>query len=381
MENYRNNSGRNAKTSWGNRITLVKRRKFSIKKFALFLIVLIILVIVGFLGLYKLETSPVSKNTAAIKITVDKGENFFTIAKTLKDKELINSEFFYKIFLKFHKPTDLAAGEYELNKAMSIAEIVDTLSNSDNSKSTSIKLTFREGLNVRQMAKIVEEKTGITEEEFLNKISDENYINTLENKYWFINDDVKNKEIYYDLEGYLFPDTYVFEKDEISLDNILTKILDNTDKKLTPLKTNIQNSNYTLHQLLTLASLIELEAVTDEDRANVSGVFYNRLNNNWSLGSDVTTYYASKKSMTEKLTKSELNACNGYNTRCTSMKGLPVGPIDNPSLSSIKAAVNPEKNNYYYFVADSEKKVYFTKNANEHDAIIAKLKKEGKWIG
>ena len=85
--------------------------------------------------------------------------------------------------------------------------------------------------------------------------------------------------------------------------------------------------------------------------------------------------------MTESLTKSELNDCNGYNTRCTSMKGLPIGPIDNPSLSSINAAINPSSNNYYYFVADSEKKVYFTKNATEHANIIAKLKKEGKWIG
>jgi len=165
------------------------------------------------------------------------------------------------------------------------------------------------------------------------------------------------------------------------LDNILTKILDNTDKKLTPLKSDIEKSGYSIHDILTLASLTELEAVTDSDRAKVAGVFYNRLNNGWSLGSDVTTYYAAKKAMSERLTKSELNACNGYNTRCTAMRGLPVGPIANPSLSSINAAINPTKTDCYYFVADSEKKVYFTRNANEHQAIINKLKKEGKWIG
>ena len=93
-----------------------------------------------------------------------------------------------------------------------------------------------------------------------------------------------------------------------------------------------------------------------KDRAMVAGVFYNRLNNNWSLGSDVTTYYAARKNLSETLTQSDLNDCNGYNTRCTSMRGLPVGPIDNPSLSAIEAALNPTENSYYYFVADTDKK-------------------------
>lgn len=357
------------------------RRKFSFKKTALFLIVLIILVVIVLLGLYKWNTSAVSKNTKPITVEVKKGDNYFTMASKLKEKNLIKSEFFYKIFLKFHKPGKLVRGEYEINQAMNVAEIVETLGNENNLKDTRVKLTFREGLNVLSMAKIIADKTDISADEFLNKISDDSYIETLKEKYWFITDDVKNREIYYDLEGYLFPDTYIFEKEDANLDNILSTILNHTDKKLSEYKTDIESSGYTTHQILTLASLIELEAVSDSDRAKVAGVFYNRLNNKWSLGSDVTTYYAAKKAMSERLTKAELNACNGYNTRCTKMRGLPVGPIDNPSLSAIKAAIHPTKTDCYYFVADSEKKVYFTKNANEHAAIIAKLKKEGKWIG
>lgn len=356
-----------------------RKRKFSVKKSALFLIVLIILAVVSFLGLYKIETSPVSDSTDPISIEVEKGSNFYTIAGKLKQKKLIKSEFFYKIFLKVHKPEELIIGTYELNQAMNLSEIVKTLSNKDNLKDTSVRMTFREGLNISQMANIVEEKTGISSSEFIAKINDDSYIDTLKQKYWFITDDVKTNGIYYNLEGYLYPDTYIFEKDELESNKIIEKMLDNTSKKIEDLKTDIQNSSYSVHQIFTLASLIELEAVTDNDRKNVAGVFYNRLNNNWSLGSDVTTYYAAKKSMTESLTKSELNDCNGYNTRCTSMKGLPIGPITNPTYSSLDAAVHPTDNNYYYFVADSEKKVHFTKNANEHEAIIAKLKKEGKW--
>ncbi len=342
---------------------------------------LIILIVVAFLGLYRLNTTAVSDKTDSVSIEVKEGSNYFTIASLLKKNNLIKSEFFYKIFLKIHRPTGLITGTYELNQSMSVSEIVETLSNKNNLKNTSIKLTFKEGIRITNMADIIEEKTGIPAEDFIKTVNDDEYIDTLINKYWFITSDVKNDDLYYKLEGYLFPDTYILDKDELDSKTIIQKILDNTDDKLSPLKQSIEGSDYSIHQLLTLASIIELEAVTDDDRANVAGVFYNRLNNSWSLGSDVTTYYAAKKSMTESLTKSELNDCNGYNTRCTSMKGLPIGPIDNPSLSSINAAINPSSNNYYYFVADSEKKVYFTKNATEHANIIAKLKKDGKWIG
>lgn len=359
----------------------MKRRKFSFKKTALFFIVLILLMVLSFVGVYVIETSSVGGSNKPVSVEIKEGDNYYTLCSTLKEKDLIKSEFFYKIFLKINKPEKLVLGEYELNKTMNVKQIVDTLSDEKNQKDTSIKLTFKEGTTVTKIAQTIEEKTGIKGEEFLSKISDEEFINTLIKDYWFITDEVKNSQIYYDLEGYLYPDTYIFEKHELTTENIIKAILNNTDKKLSEIKSEIENNKYTAHQLLTLASLIELEASKEEDRAMVAGVFYNRLNNGWTLGSDVTTYYSAKKAMTETLTQADLDACNGYNTRCATMKSLPVGPIDNPSITAIKAAVNPVQTDYYYFVADNEKKVYFTKNATEHANIIAKLKKEGKWIG
>lgn len=360
---------------------MAKKRKFSIRKFLLFLIVLVAIAIVAMIGLYKFETLAVSSTSKKIEFTVEEGNSYYTLADDLKENNLIKSAFFYKVYLKLHSPSGLTVGTYELNQNMSVGEIVNFLSNENNATDNSVKLTFREGLNAWQMASIISRKTDITSDEFLAKISDETYVDSLKTKYWFITDDVKNPEIYYDLEGYMFPDTYILKKDEVTLDNLLTKIFDNTASKLEPLKSQIESSNYSIHEILTLASLVELEAVTYEDRAKVAGVFYNRLNDSWSLGSDVTTYYSAKKLMTESLTKTDLTTCNGYNTRCTSMKGLPVGPIDNPGIDSIKATLNPEIADYYYFVADSEKKVYFTRNSTEHTQIINKLKKEGKWIG
>ena len=355
-----------------------KVRKFKVGKFLLFLLLLIIILVLIALGIYKYETSAVSSNTDPKTITVDEGDNYISIASKLKKQNLIRSETFYRLYLRFANPGTLMSGDYELNEAMSVPEIIKVLSD-ENSRDSTLKITFREGLNITQIAKIVEEKTDITAEEFINKLADKSYLQSLQQDYWFLTDDIYNSEIYYPLEGYLYPDTYHFEKSELNIDDIVRKILDNTEAKLEPYKDELQNGTYSVHQILTLASIVELEAVSDSDRAMVSGVLYNRLNNNWSLGCDATTYYAAKKSMTERLTQSDLTACNGYNTRCTSMTGLPVGPIDNPSISSIKAALNPTESDYYYFVADTDKKVYFTKNASEHDKIIAKLRDEGKW--
>lgn len=353
-------------------------RKFKVGKFLLFLLLLIIILVLIAIGIYKYETSAVSSNTDPKTITIEEGDNYYSIASKLKEQNLIRSETFYCLYIKLVKPDTLISGDYDLNEAMSVQEIVKVLSDEDSRNST-VKITFREGLNIKQMAEIVEEKTDITAEEFISGLADTSYLSTLEEDYWFITDDIYNSEIYYPLEGYLFPDTYHFEKSELNLDDIVRKILDNTESKLEDYKEQLQNGTYTVHQILTLASIVELEAVTDSDRAMVAGVFYNRLNSGWSLGSDVTTYYASGKEMTETLTQSDLTDCNGYNTRCTSMTGLPVGPIDNPSLSSIEAALNPTSSNYYYFVADTDKNIYFSENSTEHAQIIAQLQDEGKW--
>ena len=357
-----------------------KVRRFSWSKFLLFLLFLAVLAAIALVGLYKFETSPVSSNKTPKLITVEKGDNYYTIASKLKAKNLIRSVTFYKLYLKLSSPSSLSAGDYELNESESVKEIVNILSNEKNQKKDILKVTFREGLNIRQVAKIVEEKASISAEEFIGKITNQEYLKTIQKDYWFLTDSIYNEQIYYPLEGYLFPDTYQFDKKILNSESIIKKMLDNTKLKLEPYKEKLtQNSTYNVHQILTLASLIEQEAVTSEDRALVSSVFYNRLKKGMALGSDVTTYYASKKSLTESLTKEELTDCNGYNTRCTTMKGLPVGPISNFSASSIEAALNPTPSDYYYFVADINKKVYFTKNLNEHNKTIAKLKSEGKW--
>jgi UPF0755 protein len=209
------------------------------------------------------------------------------------------------------------------------------------------------------------------------KLDEEEYINSLIEKYSFITNEIKNDEIYYSLEGYLYPDTYEFSNKDISIESIFEKMLDNMVLKLKD--KNISNKEYSFHELLTLASIVEMEAGL-ADREDVAGVFYNRLELNIALGSDVTTYYASKIDLSDRdLYQSELDEVNGYNTRSSQMTGLPVGPICNPSIESIDAVLNPNSHDYIFFVADKYGETYMTKTYSEHLAIQAKLKDEGLW--
>ena len=235
---------------------------------------------------------------------------------------------------------------------------------------------------MKQIATIIAKNTVHTEEDVYNLLQDEAYLNSLIEKYWFITEEVKNPNIYYSLEGYLLPDTYRFTNENVELKTLFEKMLNAMEQKLKPYQSQIESSTYSFHQILTIASMAELEASTTSDRSMVARVFYNRITSNMPLGSDVTTYYGAKINIGERdLYMSEIMADNAYNTRSASSSGkLPIGPICNPGIATIVASINPEDNNYYYFVADKNKKVYFNQTSAGHDATIAKLKKQGLWF-
>ena len=214
----------------------------------------------------------------------------------------------------------------------------------------------------------------------MNKLSDKEFLEDLIEKYWFLTDDILNDKLYYALEGYLYPSTYQFSQDA-SIEDIIGKMLDAMGNVLGTYKEQIENNETSIHEVLTMASIVELEGANSNDRKGVAGVFYNRLHSGWSLGSDVTTYYAAKVEMSERdLYQYEIDEVNDYNTRPAAMAGkLPIGPICSPSLNSIKSSLEPEEHDYYFFVADKNKKTYFTKTNTEHQEIINKLKSEGLW--
>ncbi len=340
------------------------------------LVVILIMVLLYFYGL----TAP-SKTDKTVTFHISSGEGKADIIDKLDEAGLIKSKISAYIYVAIHHKLNLQAGDYELHTNMSLKEILNQFHTGDIIlENNTFSLTFVEGKRIPYYADIIAKSTDSTQDEVINMLSDQEYLKSLISEYWFLSDSILNKEIYYPLEGYLFASTYEFYQGS-SVKDIVKKMLDGMNDILTDYKDEIEASKYSIHELLTLASIVEVEGSNSLDRAGVAGVFYNRLESGWSLGSDATTYYAAKVDFSERdLYWSEINDVNAYNTRPAAMAGkLPVGPICSPSRDSIEAVLKPESHDYYYFVADKTGKTYFMKTGQEHEAKVNELKASGLW--
>ena len=363
----------------------MSQREGGFSVIGLVFIILLIIVVVAVAGAfmwYKINTKPVQDNEEKVEIVIESGSGVIKIAEQLEQEKIIRNADAFKIYMKLHGGNkQLQAGKYELSKNMTLDEIINTLSQGK-IKDETVKIQFIEGNNMRYVAKLIDEKTNNTEEDVFELLEDEDYLDSLVEGYWFIEDDIEDEDIYYALEGYLYPDTYEFTNADVTVKEIFEKMLKKMEEVLRPYKDEIEESDYSIHELLTVASIAEKEALNDEDRAEVVGVFYNRLDRGMGLQSDVTTYYGLKiDDMSSKdLSSSELNKANAYNTRASSMAGkLPVGPICMVSESAIKAAIEPKETRAIFFVADKNGKVYFSRTNEEHEETIQELKDQGLW--
>ena len=359
-----------------------KKKNPLVNKLLLIILGFVVLVLLGFVIVSKIYLDPVEKNNDnIIEFTVEQGSSKNSIADSLEKAGLIKNALFFKIYIKLNLSKELYAGTYNLTKSMSVNEIIDILNSNKSLENESITVTFIEGKRLTDYAKKISDTFDYSYDEVIDYIDSEEFVNKMISDNWFITDVILDDKIYHSLEGYLFPDTYNFNK-SASLETIVTKLITTMGQKLEVYKEEFEVSDYTIHELLTLASIVELEGVSSLDRAGVAGVFYNRLALGEPLGSDVTTYYGAQKDFSKDLSVTNLKACNGYNTRAEStcpIIGLPVGPIASPGLASIDAAINPTEHDYYYFVADKNKQTYFSKNYSEHTKTVANLKKEGLW--
>lgn len=357
------------------------RRKLK-KKVKLLLVVLVSmgLFLICSCFVYLFLTQPVEKKSSVeVQLTIKSGMSRGEIAAILKENHLIRSELLFNLLSRVGHRT-LKAATYQLQRSMSLEEIIDVLTNGSKYDPNIIRITFLEGEGIKKYALAIANNTDHTYEEVMQVLEDENYIKTLIDQYWFLTDEILNEDIYLSLEGYLTPNTYEFKNRQVTVQKIIETMLKQTAAELEEYKNQIGES-YTIHQYLTLASVLELEGVKEEDRRMIAGVFKNRLSKGMNMGSDVTTYYALQKEMKKDLTVKEFQVQNPYNTRSTSMKGkLPVGPICNPSLSSIKASFHPENHDYLFFVADKNGKIYYTKTEAEHSKKVSEIKEEGNWI-
>lgn len=290
------------------------------------IIILVIAMVISIIVWYNISLSGTGTSEDEVSINIELGSGTSKIASVLKENDLIKSELAFKIYVKINNVSDFQAGSYTLTKDLTVSEIVEVLKTGKVFSEDQISITFVEGKTFTYIASQIAENTNNTEEDVYELVENEEYLDSLIEKYWFITDEIKNENIYYPLEGYLFPDTYSFESEDVTVEEIFEKLLDQMEKVLDEYKEDIQNSEYTVHELLTVASITENEAIFDDDRKDVTSVIYNRLNSNMSVGSDVTTYYAFKIELGSRdLYKSEINTYNPYNTRGPNMEGkLPV---------------------------------------------------------
>lgn len=294
------------------------------------------------------------------------GTNKIEIADHLYKAKLVKNKYATIIYIFMHPGMNLQAGTYEISREKSTQEIVQQIADGKIiSIIPTISITFVEGKTFEEYAALIANNFDATEEDIKDLVKDKEYLKKLIEDYWFLDDSILNDDLYYSLEGYLAPDTYEFYANA-SIDNIIRKLLDQTGKRLEKYKDDITSSGFSAHEILTLASTIEKEGNTKEDRQKISQVFHKRLEIGEALGSDVTTYYAVHKSLKQALYATDLAVDSPYNTRNKNMAGkLPVGPICNPGDSSINAAIYPAETDYLYFLADEKGNVYFAKDYNE----------------
>lgn len=364
-----------------------KEKKSHVKAFVIsFLVFLALLSAGGYFGYqYVLDSLlPIDANSKKyVTVQIPDGSNVQEIGTTLEKAGLVKHGLIFSFYAKYKNYTDLKAGYYNLQKSMSTEDLLKELQKGGTDEPQEpvlATLTIPEGYTIDQIAQAVGQLQGdfkepLTAEAFLAKVQDENFISQEVAKYPSLLESLPTKEsgARYRLEGYLFPATYSI-KESTTVESLIDEMLAAMDKNLSPYYSTIKSKNLTVNELLTIASLVEKEGAKTEDRKLIAGVFYNRLNRDMPLQSNIAILYAQGKlgqniSLAEDVAI-DTNIDSPYNVYKN--VGLMPGPVDSPSLDAIESSINQTKSDNLYFVADvTDGKVYYANNQEDHDRNVA----------
>ena len=364
-----------------------KEKKSHVKAFVIsFLVFLALLSAGGYFGYqYVLDSLlPIDANSKKyVTVQIPDGSNVQEIGTTLEKAGLVKHGLIFSFYAKYKNYTDLKAGYYNLQKSMSTEDLLKELQKGGTDEPQEpvlATLTIPEGYTIDQMAQAVGQLQGdfkepLTADAFLAKVQDDNFISQEVAKYPSLLESLPTKEsgARYRLEGYLFPATYSI-KESTTVESLIDEMLAATDKNLSPYYSTIKSKNLTVNELLTIASLVEKEGAKTEDRKLIAGVFYNRLNRDMPLQSNIAILYAQGKlgqniSLAEDVAI-DTNIDSPYNVYKN--VGLMPGPVDSPSLDAIESSINQTKSDNLYFVADvTDGKVYYANNQEDHDRNVA----------
>lgn len=334
-----------------------------IKHIILYLVVFVVLAAVG-LGVYYLWAvslpTGLSNDTEEHIFVIEEGESVDQIASNLKQAGLLKDALVFKVHLYITKKGDkLQAGSYSLNKTMDAKDITAIISGGE-VMTDETRVTIVEGLKAEEIADQLAEEDLVDADRFMKLVATHDSRDFLpENAYVFLG----GRPVYAGMEGYLFPDTYMFFG-EATEEEIIEKMLDNFGLKLSEdLMQEISNQGKTVHEIVTLASVVEKEARKTEDRKILAGIFYNRLEIGMALQSDATVNYITGKS-TIQPTFDDLEVESKYNTY--KYPGLPPGPICNPSLDAIEAVIYPVETDNMYFITKPDGSSDFSETYEQH---------------
>ncbi|GAB6169965.1 endolytic transglycosylase MltG [Clostridium carnis] len=296
-----------------------------------------------------------------IIIKVEEGESFYSVLGDLSKENKIKGVPFIKAYLKItSKEIDVKPGEYKLHKDMSLNDIITTITSE--SVINLIKFTVPEGYTIDDIAEKLQQEGVCNKEDFIKVVKEHKVPSFIK----------VNRDKRYNLEGYLYPDTYILKRDDtpkIILDKMLNRFEEVWNEALD--KTNMIVKPENVEKVITIASMIEKEARIDLERPIISSVIQNRIKSGMMLQIDATVIYALGTHV-DKVLYSHLDIESPYNTYRN--HGLPIGPISNPGLPSILAALEPEKTDYLFYVLQNNDKHYFT---NNYDDFILKQKELG----
>ena len=351
------------------------------------IIVLLILILslAGFFG-YRYVSDAVGakdvKSTKFISVEIPENSGNSYIGQLLESAGVIKSGKVFNYYTKFKNISNLKSGYYNLQPSMTMDEIIEALQKKGSDKPQEPSLgtvLVKEGYTIEQIAKAVEvnssakkgkhSSTGLKAKDFLKLMKDDVFLTKMKAKYPALLANLpKDTDAKYVLEGYLFPATYNIH-DDTTVESLAEEMLSTMDTYLSPYYATISSSGHNVNEILTLASLVEKEGATDDDRKNIASVFYNRLNSDMALQSNIAVLYALGKLGQETTLKEDAtidtNIDSPYNDYVH--KGLMPGPVDSPSLSAIEAVINPSSTKYMYFVADvTTGNVYFAESYEEH---------------
>jgi UPF0755 protein len=292
---------------------------------------------------------------------INKGEGAKGISINLEKEGIIKSGLIFRIYVLFSGSSKkLQAGEYQLSPAMNTPQIIEKFISGEVIKQ---KITIIEGWDLRDVAAYLEASGVAKAEEFLELTKKD-----FGSVFSFLKDKPKNL----DLEGYIFPDTYEISPND-SAEAVLKKIMDNFDKKLNyDLRKEILRQKKMIFEIVTMASLIEKEVKSPEDKKIVSGILWKRIKIGMPLQVDATIAYITGKNTT-KISREETKIDSPYNTY--KYRGLPLGPICNPGIESIMAAIYPEESDYLYYLSTPAGKTIFSRTLEEHNIAKAEYLK------